>query len=89
MLHHMSQAELVRLRQGQLLQQGSHIILLQGSVTPGNAAADELASAKLHAPGLVPWLSRTRFSFVAKTMTQIAAWVGGPEGATLLLCSQR
>lgn len=82
-------ARLVRLAPGGTLDQSCHLVLLAGSLAPASAAARDLAAPaeQLHAPGVVPWLSHTRFSFVAAAARQAAAWAAGPQGAMLLLCN--
>lgn len=91
LLHALPVSRLVRLAPGTSLAQAGHLVLLAGALAPASAAACDLAAPaeRLYAPGIVPWLTHTRFSFVAAAAArQAVAWAAGSEGATLLLCAR-
>jgi hypothetical protein len=86
LLHAIPTAGMVRLAPGEEYQQGTHVLLLQGSLESAGAAGEE----PVPAPALLPWLTHHRFSFVAAlaaSQQQQLHWTAGSSGVTLMVCS--
>lgn len=86
LLHAIPKAGMVRLAPGEEYQQGTHMLLLQGSLESAGAAGEE----PVPAPAVLPWLTHHRFSFVAAlaaSQQQQLHWTAGGSGATLMVCS--